>query len=260
MEDPVVGGYTPDKVALRRAIGLAYDGDTYIRRVLGGNAIPAQSTIAPGTSGYDADYKSEMSTYDPARARALLDLYGYTDRDGDGWREQPDGTPLVLRKSSLADQLSRVANDLLRRQLAAVGLRIEFEISTWSELLKKTRAGTLQMWGYAWSAPSPDGGFFLGIAYGPNAAESNDPRFSLPAFDALYRQQLRLPDGPEREAVMRQAKNLLTAYLPFKVLAHRISSDLVHPWTFNYWRHPFASDIWRYVDVDPDLQAAADGG
>ena len=260
MEDPVVGGYTPDKVALRRAIGLAYDGDTYIRRVLGGNAIPAQSTIAPGTSGYDAAYKSEMSSHDPARARALLDLYGYTDRDGDGWRERPDGTPLVLRKSSLADQLSRVSNDLLRRDLAAVGLRIEFEISTWSELLKKTRAGTLQMWGYAWSAPSPDGGFFLGIAYGPNAAESNDPRFSLPAFDTLYRQQLQLPDGPEREALMRQAKNLLTAYLPFKVLAHRITSDLVHPWTLNYWRHPFASDIWRYVDVDPDLQAAADRG
>jgi ABC-type transport system substrate-binding protein len=250
MEDPVVGGYTPEKVALRRAIGLAYDGETYIRQVLGGNAIPAQSTIAPLTSGYDPAYKSEMSLYDPARAKALLDLYGYTDRDGDGWRELPDGTPLVLRKSSTADQLSRLANDLLRRHLAAVGLRVEFDVSTWSELLKKTRAGSLQMWGYSWSAGTPDGGFFLGIAYGPNAAESNDPRFNLPAFDALYRQQRRLPDGPERQAAMRQAKNLLAAYLPFKVLAHRITSDLVQPWTLNYWRHPFSSDIWRFIDVN----------
>jgi ABC-type transport system substrate-binding protein len=251
MEDPVVGGYTPDKVALRRAIGLAQDVDTYIRQVLGGNAIPAQSTIAPQTSGYDPAYKSEMSTHDPARAQALLDLYGYVDRDGDGWRERPDGSPLRLRMASLADQRSRLANDLLRRDLAAVGLRVEFEIATWSELLKKTRAGTLQMWGYSWTAGSPDGGFFLGIAYGPNAAESNDPRFSLPAFDALYRRQLRLPDGPEREAVMRQAKDLLVAYLPFKVLAHRVVSDLVQPWTLTYWRHPFMSDIWRFVDVRP---------
>jgi ABC-type transport system substrate-binding protein len=250
MEDPVVGGYTPDKVALRRAIGLAQDVNTYILHVLGGNAIPAQSTIAPQTSGYDPAYKSEMSTHDPARARALLDLYGYLDRDGDGWRELPNGAPLRLRMASLADQRSRLANDLLRRDLAAVGLRVEFEISTWSELLKKTRAGTLQMWGYSWTAGSPDGGFFLGIAYGPNAAESNDPRFSLPAFDALYRRQLRLPDGPEREAVMRQAKDLLVAYLPFKVLAHRVISDLVQPWTLGYWRHPFMSDIWRFVDVD----------
>ncbi len=251
MEDPVVGGYTPDKVALRRAVGLAQDGDTYIRQVLGGNAIPAQSTIAPQTSGYDPAYKSEMSTHDPARARALLDLYGYVDRDGDGWRELPDGSPLRLHMASLADQRSRLANDLLRRDLSAVGLRVEFEIATWSELLKKTRAGTLQMWGYSWTAGSPDGGFFLGIAYGPNAAESNDPRFSLPAFDDLYRRQLRLPDGPEREAVMRQAKDLLVAYLPFKVLAHRVVSDLVQPWTLTYWRHPFMSDIWRFVDVEP---------
>ena len=50
---------------------------------------------------------------------------------------------------------------------------------------------------------------------------------------------------------MREAKNLLVAYLPFKVLAHNIANDLVQPWTLNYWRHPFASDIWQYVDVQP---------
>ena len=251
MEDPLVGGYTPEKVALRRAIGLAQDGQAYIRHVFGGSGVLAQSTIPPFTSGHGPAYRSEMSEYDPARAKALLDLYGYADRNGDGWREQPDGKPLVLRMSSLGDQRSRLANDLLRRGLAAVGLRIEFDISTWPELLKKSRAGTLMMWGYSWSAGSPDGGFFLGIAYGPNASEANDPRFRLPAFDRLFEQQLRLPDGPEREAVMRQAKDMLVAYMPFKVHLHRVISDLVQPWTLNYWRHPFMRDLWRFVDVEP---------
>lgn len=251
MEDPLVGGYTPEKVALRRAIGLAQDGQAYIRHVFGGSGVPAQSTIPPFTSGYDPAYRSEMSQYDPARAKALLDLHGYTDRNGDGWREQPDGKPLVLRMSSLGDQRSRLANDLLRRSLAGVGLRIEFDVSTWPELLKKSRAGTLMMWGYSWSAGSPDGGFFLGIAYGPNASEANDPRFQLPAFDRLFERQLRLPDGPEREAVMREAKDMLVAYMPFKVHLHRVISDLVQPWTHNYWRHPFMRDLWRFVDVEP---------
>jgi ABC-type transport system substrate-binding protein len=62
----------------------------------------ARSTSAPGRggaravagaavhlSGYDPAWRSEMSEYNPARARALLDLYGYIDRDGDGWRERP---------------------------------------------------------------------------------------------------------------------------------------------------------------------------
>ena len=250
MEHPLVGGYTPEKVALRRAIGLAFDGNAYIRRVLGGLAVPAQSTIAPFTSGYDATYKSEMSDHDPARAKALLDLYGYVDRNGDGWREQPDGKPLVLKLASQSDQRSRTNNELWKRSMDAVGVKVEFEIASWPELLKRSRAGTLMMWGYAWSAVSPDGGFFLAIAYGPNAGDANDPRFNLPAFDRLYERQLVLPDGAEREAVMRQAKDTLVAQMPFKVHAHRIVHDLVQPGTRHYWRHPFMRDIWRFVDVD----------
>jgi ABC-type transport system substrate-binding protein len=251
MEHPLVGGYTPDKVALRRAIGLAFDNRAYIDRVWGGLGLPAQSVIAPFTSGYDPAYKSEMSDHDPARAKALLDLYGYVDRNGDGWREQPDGQPLVLKLATLGDQRSRIENDLWKRSMDAVGLKIEFEIATWPELLKRSRAGTLMMWGYAWSSGSPDGSFFLGIAYGPNASESNDPRFALPAFDRLYEKQLVMPDGPEREAVMRQAKDMLVAYMPYKAHLHRIYLDLVQPGTKNYWRHPFKRDIWHFIDVPP---------
>ncbi len=250
MEHPLVGGYTPDKVALRRAIGLAFDGEAYIRQVFGGFGIRAQSTVTPHTSGYDTAYKSEMSEYSPVRAKALLDLYGYVDRNGDGWREQPDGSPLVLVMASMSNLRDRRTNELWQRCMTAVGLRMEFDVSTWPELLKKSRAGSLMMWGYSWSAGSPDGGFFLAIAYGPNASESNDPRFALPAFDRLYERQRALPDGAEREAVIREAKNLLVAYMPFKVHLHNVYLDLVQPWCHGYWRHPFMRDIWRFVDTD----------
>ena len=248
MQNPLVGGYTPDKVALRRAIALAYDGDAYVRHVLGGFGLRAQSTLVPHTSGYDPAYKSVMSEFSPAKAKALLDLYGYVDRNGDGWREQPDGSPLVLVMATMSSQLDRRANELWKRCMDAVGLKMVFDVSTWPELLKKSRAGTLMMWGYSWSAASPDGGFFLGIAYGPNASEANDPRFQLPAFDRLFEKQRALPDGPEREAVMRQAKDLLVAYMPFKVHVHNVYLDLLQPWTQGYWRHPFMRDTWRFVD------------
>ncbi len=251
MEHPLVGGYTPDKVALRRAIGLAFDSQARIDHVFSGFGVKAQSTVAPFTSGYDPTYKSKMSDYSPARAKALLDLYGYTDRNGDGWREQPNGEPLVLVMSGSANQQERRLHEIWRRCMTAVGLKIEFEISTWPELLKKSRAGTLMMWGYSWSAGSPDGGFFLGIAYGPNASEANDPRFSLPAFDRLFEQQREMPDGPARDRIIHHAKNLLVAYMPFKVYQHSVYVDLVQPWTHAYWRHPFMRDIWRYVDVLP---------
>jgi ABC-type transport system substrate-binding protein len=250
MGDPVVGGYTPQKVALRRAIALAFDAAAYVRRVMGGQGILAQSLVSPFTSGYDPAYRSEMSTHDPARAQALLDLHGYVDRNGDGWREQPDGRPLVLRMASAGGQRARLSSELWKRSMSRIGVRIEFEVSTWPELLKKSRAGTLMMWGYGWSAGSPDGGFFLGLGYGPNASESNDARFALPAYDRLFERQMRLPDGPERDEVMRQAKDMLTAYMPYKVHAHSITNLLVQPWTRNYWAHPFMKDVWRFVDME----------
>jgi len=251
MEHPLVGGYAPEKVALRRAIALAFDNAAYIRHVAGGLGVPAQSTVAPFTSGYDPNYVSEMSEHSPARAKALLDLYGYVDRDGDGWREQPDGSPLLLVRASRSTFAERRANEVWKRSMDAVGLRIDFEISSWPELLKKSRAGKLMIWGYSWTATSPDGGFFLSIAYGPNAGEANDPRFSVPAYDRLFERQRELHDGPQREAMMRQAKNLLVAYMPFKVHQHTVLVELVQPWTLNRWRHPFMRDTWRFVELAP---------
>ena len=258
MEHPVVGGYTPDKVALRRALALAYDVDLEIAQVRKGQAIPAQSIIPPQLSGYDPKLKSEMSDHDVARARALLDLYGYTDKDGDGWRDRPDGSPLLLEYSAQPDQASRQQQELWKKAMTAVNVRIEFKIAKWPEQLKASRAGKLMMWGVAWGATNPDGSYFLDLLYGPNKGQANHSRFDLPDFNALYRQQNVMPDGPEREAKMAQAKQLSIAYMPYKVTGHRIATDLMHANVQGYKRHPFLRDWWRYVDVEapPDAKAA----
>ncbi|HUG23002.1 ABC transporter substrate-binding protein [Piscinibacter sp.] len=255
MEHPVVGGYTPDRVALRRALGLAYDVEQEISSVRRGQAIPAQAIVPPLLSGYDPNLKTEMSDFDLGRAKALLDLYGYVDRDGDGWREQPNGEALILEYSSQPDQASRQLQELWDKAASAVNIRIAFSIAKWPEQLKASRAGKLMMWGVAWGGVSPDGSYYLDLMYGPNKGQANHARFDLPAYNELYRQQLVMPDGPEREAVMREAKLLGVAYMPYKVTGHRVATDLMHPWVQGYRRHPFLRDWWRYVDVDPAVKA-----
>ncbi|MBW8892981.1 MAG: bicyclomycin resistance protein, partial [Burkholderiales bacterium] len=96
MQDPIVGGYTPDKIALRRAINLAVDLDKEIRLVRRSQAVSSQGPIPPVSFGFNPEFKSEMSEFNLAKAKALLELYGYTDKDGDGWRDMPDGSPLQL--------------------------------------------------------------------------------------------------------------------------------------------------------------------
>ena len=250
MEHPVVGGHAPERVALRRAVSLAFDGDRYIREILRGNAVAADSPIVPGTFGYDPAFRTELSEYSPARAKALLDVYGYVDRDGDGWREQPDGSPLVLEMAASTSQLERRQNEQWRRCMDAVGLKMEFRIAQWPELLRQSLAGKLMMWGFSWQAGQPDSDLFFSLAYGPNLGSSNDARFGLKAYDALYEQQRRLPDGPERLALLREASRLLVAHMPYKFIAHRIQLDLSQPWVLGFRRPLFATRPWAYLDID----------
>jgi len=257
MLDPVVGGYTPDKVALRRAIALGMDIGREIRLVRRGQAVVAQSPLLPHTTGYDPGFRSEMGQFDLARARALLDMHGYIDRNGDGLRERPDGGPLEFVQASEPSQISRQFDELTRRNFQALGLPLRIATQQWPENMKAAQAGTLQMWALGDSASAPDGQQSLARCYGPQAGQENLPRFKLPAFDVIYERMLRLPDGPERAALFLQAKRLVVAYMPIKVHVHRISNDLMHPWVLGYRRPVFGAEWWHQVDLDAGLAPGA---
>jgi ABC-type transport system substrate-binding protein len=255
MESPLVGGYTPDKVALRRAIALAVDLEREIRLVRSSQAIPGQSIVGPQTWGYDPAFKSEMSEFSRAKAMALLDLHGYVDRNGDGWREQPDGQPLLIEYATQSDAQSRALYEQWQINMNAIGIRMVARIAQWPEHLKASRAGKLTMWGVGWST-GPDAEDFLVLGYGPNKGQANHARFDLPEFNALFERQRVLPNGPERLALIDQAKRLMVAYMPYKVHAHRIWADMAQPWVKGYHRNIFVREFWKYVDVDMDERSA----
>ena len=250
MDDPVVGGYTADKVALRRAMSLAYNIEREIHIVRRDQAIPAQAPMPPGAFGYDPAFRTESSLYDPARAKALLDLYGYIDRDGDGWRELPDGRPLTLQMATQSTQIDRQYNENWQKSLAAVGLRLGFNVAQWPENLKAVRAGRAAMWFLGATATIPDAQQALNYLYGPAIGGNNLARFKLPAFDEIYDRMSLLPNGPERAALFLQASKLATAYMPYKLHVHRIYTELNHPWLTGYRQGLFRNECWQFVEVD----------
>ncbi len=255
MEDPLVGGYTPDKVALRRAIGLGFDTREEIAYAFNGQGILAQTPLLPHTLAFDPAYRSEFADYDPARAKALLDLYGYADRNGDGWREMPDGAPLVLRINTQPDQRSRKIVEVMDRNLRAIGIRNELVVAQWPENLKAARAGKLQVWTVGSAADAPDSIGALARYDSRQIGGQNMARFRLPAFDAIYDRAQAIPDGPERTALFEQAQKLALAYMPYKYTLNRISTDMAQPWLIGF-RHPvFWTEWWHYVDIDETLRA-----
>jgi len=257
MEDPVVGGYTPEKIALRRALSLAYNNEEELQVMRKGQAILAQTPIPPGVAGYDPDFRNPFAEYNPAKAKALLDVFGYRDRDGDGYRELPDGRPLSIEYASTPDARNRQFDELWKKSADAIGVRLTFRKAKWPDLLKMSRLGKIQMRGFAWYADYPDADNFLQLLYGPNSGQSNDSRFRLPEFDRLYEEAKKLPDSPERNKIYERMTRLMVVYAPWKLGMHRIETFMWHPWVIGYRKHPIMLFNPRYVDVDADLQRKA---
>jgi ABC-type transport system substrate-binding protein len=265
MKDPVVGGYEPEKIALRRAIVLGQDVGAEISIARKNQAIPSYSPIGPGAMGYDPNFRSTASEYNPPKAKALLDMYGYVDCNNDGWRDLPrksptdECKPFSVEYASAPNADQKPIDENWKKNMDAIGVNMTFKKAKWPDLLKESKAAKLQMWGLAWSAAVPDADAFFVMLYGPNSGQANHARFQLAEFDRLYEQAKRLPDGPERNALYREMNRLFLVYAPWRLGTHRILTDLSQPWTLGYRRHPVMRGWWKYVDIDLPKYAAAGG-
>jgi ABC-type transport system substrate-binding protein len=258
MEDPVIGGYTPDKVALRRAIALAYDGAQDVALLKKGLAIPAQTPLPPNVLGYDPAYRSPV-VHNLPLARALLDRYGYRKGE-DGYRTLPDGKPLLLAMHSEPTMVGRLRDELWRRTFESIGLRVTFRTDKKTEIIKASRLGKVMMFETNWVADFPDGDNFYQLLYGGNAGRANYARFNLPAYNVRYEQAQKMADSPARTKLYDEMADLLHAYNPWVLLTHPISADIRQPWLKNYKRHPVELTNWRYLDLDRNEAAARRNG
>lgn len=248
MEDAVLGGYTPERIALRRAIALSYDSAEDIGMLEKGLALAAHSPLPPDVLGYDKNYRSPL-VHDLKLANALLDKFGYS-RGADGYRNLPDGQPLSLTMHSLASGVGRVRDELWRKNMQALAIRISFKTDKHAEIIKAARLGKVQMTEANWIADIPDGENFYQLLYGLNRGRANYARFDLPAFNALYAQSRTLSDGPQRRRLYHAMAQLLHAYTPWVLRIHPLSADLWQPWLKNYQRHPVSLTTWRYLDLE----------
>ena len=254
MEDPVVGGYTPDKIALRRAMGMGFNTEEFIRVIFHGRALAAQSPLPPGIAGFDPELRTIAQIYDPASARALLDKFGFKDRDGDGYRELPDGRPLLIERWSPPILRERQIDELWKKNMDSIGIRMTFRKDQLPELRKMARAGKIQMRGDGWNADYPDAENFMQLLYGPNIGQGNDSRFNLPEFNRLFEQAIKLPETPARTKVLDRMTELMLVYAPWKLTHHLVEDQLVYAWVLAYKPHPIRAEIWKYLDIDPALR------
>ena len=98
-------------------------------------------------------YKYLMD-YDPQEAKTVLDKAGFVDRNGDGWRDTPEGRPIKF-KLSVPSGWTDWVNTLLTvsNNLQAIGINAELETKDESEWFRDIPTGNFDVY-IMWTLPS----------------------------------------------------------------------------------------------------------
>lgn len=251
MNDPITGGYTREKIALRRAISLGYPLDEQIRVVFQGDGLAGKGIVPPGVVGHD-DKRPRAHVYDPALAKALLDRFGYKDRDGDGYREMPDGSPLIIPYVARTSGIERQLAELWKKSMDAIGIRLAIETMKTPDMRKAARQGQGKMTREGWNADYPDAENFFQMLISATAQPGgeNYARFQFKDMDERYEKIHAMPGNPARLQLINQMEDIVKFYAPWIAPWHDVQYYLEQPWVMGYKQHPIGHDAWEFMDID----------
>jgi ABC-type transport system substrate-binding protein len=242
MKDPVVGGYTPQKRALRQAIGYALNIPGYIELMMNGRALPLKTIVPHPIAGSEWTQPAEYFTYNREMAAKKLVEAGYPNGQG--------LPPIVFEYRSATTQV-RQQWEFVRNELAQVGIQATANFQTFSAWLQKTERGNFQVSGAGWQADYPDAENFYQLMYGPNVPPGpNDGSYKNDEYDKLYEEIRFMENGPERFAKMARMNQILMEDAPNIILYNQMRVGLTTPWVKNMKRNLMFNPPLKYLDVD----------
>jgi peptide/nickel transport system substrate-binding protein len=120
---------------VRRALTMATNRNEIVESQLRGYGVIANTGIHPLHWAYDESLADELP-YDPAEARRLLDQAGWTDRNGDGVRENSEGVPLEISvKYNQGNQRREDIAEIMQAQLSQVGVRVQPQVMEFGTMI-----------------------------------------------------------------------------------------------------------------------------
>ena len=241
-------GLTKDKIALRRAVFLAYDPEEEVRTVWNGQAQVIEFPVPPGIVGYLPDYRSSNRT-NLKLAVALLDKFGYKI-GADGYRTMPDGKPLVMRLSTFPDSEGRLLDEMWAKTMDKLHIRMAVEKRKFPDMLKAEKKCQVEIRPDRWIADYPDGDNFMQLFYSKNIGQSNTSCTDIPEYDRLYEEAVKLPDSPERTALWVDMARVLEYYGAIRPSVARNRNMVMQSRVIGFKKHPILLADWLYIDID----------
>ena len=225
---------------VRLAMAHAIDKQTLIDEVMLGLADPGLTLIPKGLGSF---FNSSIRDYDydVGRANRILDEAGYTDTDGDGVREMPDGSRDLTFRLEWPDDIlyARDEAELLKIMWGQIGIAVVMLSVEAGELTSRCCPAfdyDILLW--EWGS-DPDPSFLLSVMLTDEIPSGyNETGYSNSQYDELFAKQATALDDEERRRFIWQMQNLVhddvVYIIPFyqkAVQAYR--SDTFRGWLIN---------------------------
>jgi len=237
-------------LVLRQAISRAIDKDYIVNTLMGGFGIKGSVPISVHTPGY-VNASAAPPSFDLTAASALLDANGMTDRNGDGFREYRDGSPIkatILTPPKDYDPVRADAGIMISNNLKAIGLNIDSAPTSFDTIVAKAFTEVdfdIYILGFLLTG-TPETylkDFFHSrndVAINP--AGSNSAGYNNPVVDQLLDKMETTLDNPTRIQIVKDIEGIVTNDIPWNILYYRKNLNA------------YRNDAWvGWVNTPPQL-------
>ncbi len=247
MEDPLVGGYSEDKKALRQALSLAFDSAQLNEKFYNGINYVYDGPIPDGLDGYPKGGDAPVSYRGPdiPAAKELLAKAGYPDG------KDKNGQQLVIEFYTSRGGNQEEQMQAEQRFADAIGVKLNPHLLDFSELDESVKKKKASMFSYAWGSDYPDAENNLMLFYSKAASPGpNSFNYSRPEYDAMYEKLVVMKPGEERTKLIEQMRDMLIEDCAFYGSMGRTRFYLVQPWMKNFKPTENFHNWMKYVDID----------
>ncbi|AOM82915.1 Dipeptide-binding ABC transporter, periplasmic substrate-binding component [Salisediminibacterium beveridgei] len=229
-----------DDPLVRQALNHAVDKEALNTILYAGLAQHAKNIIPPSYLGYNDDV--EEYSYDPDRARELLEEAGFVDDlEFDLWT-MPVARPYMPDPESAAE--------VLQQDFANVGVTANIVTQEWATYLELTEQGEQDVFMLGWSGVNGDPDYFFGnLLHGDAIPGGNRTFYSNDEVNSLFDQAKVIVDVDERAELYEEAQLLIHEDAPMIPLVHTRPVLAGNDRVMNYVPHPSTSEPLTYVEL-----------
>ena len=145
--------------------------------------------------------------------------------------------------------ITREVQTLWKKNMDAIGLRTDFNVAPFQDIIKDLEKGKFQMYQGGFGG-SPSGYNEHSQLHGKQPQRVNVAQFANADYDRAAETFLKSATDEEQLAAARTMYGIARTYMPQLPVYFRLESNYVQPWLKGFRPGVFSS-YWKYLDVDP---------